>query len=305
MHVVCLLRDNEMVQQMKEYKKDYAVYSKKTMEKEMYAFCYVDGSSENLTCQNRGMRQELLKQAVYDRWIDYGTIHGITHHSMVCMTEEKEYAWQAVVLPFLSEYVEMQIIVLLQRASILYFSDRVSNVSEKIQSYKSKGDVLHNETATEIFNLQLDFQKCKNQIMLDEVTAQEQGIELFDRMREAMYITKEINILDEKIEGLNQLAMFDNGKKQEAQNQELNRYVNRLTVWSILFAALALVITIVPIGDLNIWNVLPDKIVKFRNDNLVKWGFLVLYVVVPLIGTWVTVVHYPLKQWIKKRWKKS
>lgn len=244
MHVMSLVRNNGLSEIIKGYevtKGDYDIYTQKSLMDLLYKYCFVD-KPEGLSCQNLHMEQSLLKEAIYDRWIDYGTIHGVTHHSMVCLTGEDK-TWDVAAKPFLTEYVQMQMIALLQRTSIRYFADKVSKISSNIKTYNVDMDTMEKETQMEIMNLQQMFLKCKNQILLDEVTSQEQGVELFDRMRNALYITKEIDALDNKINDLNQLASMDYDIKNGQKSELTNKLINRLTVWSIPLAALALIVT--------------------------------------------------------------
>lgn len=260
MHVMSLVSNDGLSEKLKGYdhaEREYQIYTKKSLMDLLYMYCFADNPGD-LSCQNLHMERSLLKEAIYDRWIDYGTIHGVTHHSMVCLTGE-DSSWNAVIKPFLTEYVQMQMIALLQRTSIRYFADKVSKISSNIKTYNVDMDTMEKETQMEIMNLQQMFLKCKNQILLDEVTSQEQGVELFDRMRNALYITKEIDALDNKINDLNQLASMDYDIKNGQKSELTNKIINRLTVWSIPLAALALIVTALQTdpswldGALGVW----------------------------------------------------
>ncbi|NLD50276.1 MAG: hypothetical protein GX660_24320, partial [Clostridiaceae bacterium] len=125
MFVCCLVRDDSLSKSIKGENGEYNYLSqcydrsKESISNVLYAFAFIE---ENLTCQNINMKRSILKKSIYARWIDYGTIHGVTHHSLICVTGEDKDLETYVIAPFVTQYVQMAILALLQRVSLLKFS---------------------------------------------------------------------------------------------------------------------------------------------------------------------------------------
>ena len=141
----------------------------------LYRYIFVDGSFA--TCQNDCMKEELLKNSLYLRWQKYGTLYGVSRYSFVMLTTPScpDYLLQY----FETMYVRMAELALMQRASILRFSDILNENKDKDFSawYSNYIEFL-------------------NKFRFPEVSAQEQGIELYDMLCEKMRIKEHAEHLD-------------------------------------------------------------------------------------------------------------
>jgi len=153
-----------------------------------YRFLFIDGN--DATCQSDNMKQELLKKHTYPRWENYGTLYGVSRYSMVMLTTDGAQ-WGAPHLfhSFRSIYTRMAELVLCQRASILLFNERIRN----------------NEFKKDVSSIYNDYLVFLNQFCLDEVTAQEQGIELYDMLWESSRIKSLSKELEAQINATNDL----------------------------------------------------------------------------------------------------
>lgn len=148
----------------------------------LYRMMFVDGSST--TCQSRLMMKRLLEEHIYDRWIEYGTITGITEYSMISVTGSDE---DFLARNFLTEYIEMMILVLAQRASLLAFERMISD------SALGKLDIR---------TIQKSYILFQSQLLLKEVTPQQQGIELYRMLLDNMFIPAQTAEIENQIEAL-------------------------------------------------------------------------------------------------------
>ncbi|MBQ3265286.1 MAG: hypothetical protein IJH07_05860 [Ruminococcus sp.] len=208
MFVCCLVRDEAFSRELKSLiKKDdnsapiigSDIYTDRDISNKLYSFAFVDAKSSS--CQSPEMRETILKRCIYSRWRDWGTVHIVTHHSLMCITGASEDIAASVINPFLTEYVTMASGVLLQRATLMRLSDRCSRISERY--FSDKLDKKERKTIIEeIRNLKKDYVYSQNNIFLTQFTAQEQGIEVFDMMRNEMYIKDSLKNLNYKVNGI-------------------------------------------------------------------------------------------------------
>ncbi len=163
--------------------------------RKLYEAVFVDG--DGLSCHSRTMLKDMLSKHIYDRWVEYhndgalsGTVHGITEYSFVCISASMFSA-----NAFLTEYIEIAMLVLAQRASLLAFERRISEVSTSKKGEKK---------------LQEQYIDFDSQYMLHEVTEQQQGIEIFNIILEKMFIKEEKCDVENQIHNLFELRNFKN-----------------------------------------------------------------------------------------------
>lgn len=205
MFTFCLLRDNCL---SNEVKNNYSEETKSLTE-QLYQIIYVD--PDDVTCQNEEMRKRILQNAVYERWSDYGTLYGVTNYSMVCMTSESELINDGVVKPFLIEYKYLVSLVLAQKIGISLFSEQAGYIVQGVDD----PHLINKKQVKCLINLQEQYITFKNQLLILEASAQEQGIELYQLLRKQMQIAEEQNILDEQLESLYEVTNVSNGNRIE------------------------------------------------------------------------------------------
>lgn len=158
-----------------------------------YEMVFID--ADGLTCQNRTKLAEMNQEHSYARWIEYGTLTGISEYSMVCMTGDGKDIYN--INPFLTEYVEMIILVLAQRASLLAFERAISEVTCKTKSKMTVEKIHRGYVAFE------------SELLLAEVTSQQQGIELYDMMMKNLFIEKLKSDVESQINSLYEIHTAD------------------------------------------------------------------------------------------------
>jgi len=221
MFTLCWYGNNEEIEKLQKF----------DVEKNEYTFCrssfwheyvFVDGGWS--TCQSKTMLPDLLKKHTYDRWIDYGTLWGVSRYSLMAFTTDlptlKENNAEFIINHIQTMYHQLAVLTLAQRASILNFSKRVTEISKLTHSGAS--------ISNDVGKLHKDYIRFVNKIYFSEVTAQEQGIELYDMMLTHMRIRENIKDLDGEIKELHDFAELESSKNN-------NNLLNFITIIGALF----------------------------------------------------------------------
>ena len=179
-----------------------------------YKYVFVD-DGDFVTCQNNGMKEELLKQSTYYRWQKLGTLYGVSRYSFVTITNMEAKGFIDVHMRTI--YSRMFELVILQRASILRFSGEVTKVSALKEGHDK-------ELARRIRSLYREYIRFINQIYFQSVTVQDQGIELYDMLMEQFKSGEKIKDLDAEISELQQYVTLIIDQHRN-ENGELLNYI--------------------------------------------------------------------------------
>ena len=267
MFVMCWYADDKLCAELAKYKKRRESYNY-TSNDDWYKFLFVD--TKETTCKSIAMKEELLKAHTYDRWIDkkYGTLFGYSRYSFVVLTTKGNI----LALQHLKTmYFRMVNLVLVQRASILRFSHEVTHIS----ALKKAKD-----TTKRISHLYERYIRFVNKVYFREVTAQEQGIELYDRIVQVIKIERDVKDLNREIDELHQYASLLEDKRKSNQ-------LHILTVLGALFLVPAF---LTGFFGMNIFSR------KMEVIDPVKYSFIVggIFLIPILLLTWL---------FLKDRWK--
>jgi len=148
------------------------------LSKDWYKFIFVDGGSAGIA--NQEMMEHLIMKHTYQRWVEYGTLYGMSRYSLVMVCDHADFSQTVLKSHMKSMYYQMALIMLFQKAMLLKFAFDVDEISKKFLDKK------HRELIDEGSKLQGDFIKFVNQYWFAEVTPQEQGIEMYNKWREIM-----------------------------------------------------------------------------------------------------------------------
>lgn len=168
-------------------------------EKQLFHHIFID--NQEATYKSPTSIRGQLEACVYDRWVDEGTLYGITQHSMVMLTKQPSTP-NFLFAYFYSEYLELVLFVLAQRMQIIDFSLRAGAIAQK----KTKDKSLALQEAYVIF---------KNKYLLVEACPQEQAIELYQLLQKNLYVLDQKAFLDDQIQSLYEIGMTK-------QNEVLN-----------------------------------------------------------------------------------
>ena len=151
-----------------------------------YRYLFADG--KELSCKNDTMLKQLLKDHTYARWVDDQILYGVTKYSFMGIGAHKS--------PTHKTYDQLVCLVMVQRASLLHFSNEVSRIAILPKVKLVMG-------IRSLYEYHILFM---NHLYFREVTADNQGIELYERLIEELKILNDINMLDAEIEEVNEYA---------------------------------------------------------------------------------------------------
>ncbi|MCS6935909.1 MAG: CorA family divalent cation transporter, partial [Chitinophagales bacterium] len=180
-----------------------------------YKMIFVDDTSPG--CANDVMMHNLIREHTYARWQQYGTLYGMSRYSLVCLTNSLPELQRvnAAMLPvhMRTMYYKMVLLNLLCRASVLRFSDEISGIAGKLNNENIAGYI------EDLYKAYIEF---INKIYFREVTAQEQGIEMYQLMQRVMNIPENIKDLDKEFQELHQFVTIKGDKERNERVKKLN-----------------------------------------------------------------------------------
>jgi len=232
-----------------------------------YKFVFVD--ADQVTVQDPPMRRILLDEASYLRWSGYNTYFGITDYSFVMLTTPLEDLRQPrnnasyLVTHLQTIYFRLAELVLVQRACVQRFSDEVTHVSRLVDvpqisrqlAEPTKTDKTDNAARIALidaFSIEVDrlsgtanelykrYIRFINRVYFREVTAQVQGIELYQKLHARSRLPDMVDALSEEIHELHNYVRQETDRQstlaeqkrqildQERLQQEANDAANRL-----------------------------------------------------------------------------
>ena len=179
-----------------------------------YKYVFVDNGSD-VTCQNMRMKEKLLEVSTYYRWQQYGTLYGISRYSLMALTDTQWFGKNVLAMHLRTIYSRMFELVIVQRASMLRFSGEVTKVS----ALKGKNN---KEISERIGSLYKEYIRFVNQIYFRSVTAQDQGIDLYEMLLKQFDSDAQIKDLDEEISELHQYITLMIDQRRSENGDWLN-----------------------------------------------------------------------------------
>ena len=176
-----------------------------------YKYLFVDGASE--TCQNNEMKKKLLEKHTYLRWQKWSSLYGVSKYSLVYLANDGVPSY--LLDYFETIYARMVELILVQRASMLRFSGEVTKVS-------SLSNEKVNIISERISSLYKEYIRFINQIYFREVTAQDQGIELYAMLQSCLKMEEYIADLDGEIEELHEYVSLKEDRSRNVKASILN-----------------------------------------------------------------------------------
>ena len=237
MFTVCWYGNTELVQHLKGEEAEEAYKTNDWW----YQYIFVD--NDGPTCPNLSRRKELLTEATNSRWIsaNRGTYYGISRYSFVVLTKamNDDFFAKIVCSHVQTMYYKISLLGLVQRASLLRFSQEVTAISQLPKKDPNIG--------ARVSSLFKQYIRFVNKIFFREVTAQEQGIELYDILQAQMRLEKQVKDLELEIQELHgYVSMLD----EEQRNDKLDV----LTYIGALFVVPSFIGTYYGISDFSMKN---------------------------------------------------
>lgn len=167
--------------------------------KSYYEFVFVD-PADRCSCNSPDMRKNLLNDHTYTRWIEFGTLYSIANQSITMLTNAPI---EHLIESFLTQYVQMCCLTLVQKCSVVHFQREASALSSNLEK---SGKTMNRKTITKLMNLQERFVAYQSQLNFSEVSPQEQAIELYAMLRKFMFVDEESDSFNERLSNLENAA---------------------------------------------------------------------------------------------------
>ena len=226
-----------------------------------YSYIYNDTSPMHT---NKFQKQELLKNQTYSRWVEWKTLYGISRYSMVMLTGDFSDTPTYLVRHLQSMYYKMAELCLLQRATVLNFSHEATTVADLINNKD-------NTVIERIENLYKHYLLFINKIYFREITAQEQGIEIYDMMQNSMRIPQEVKGLDYEIDEINRFASMLHDITEQKDMKKLTGKANKLAQIAVAFLVPTLIIGLLSMKSMPDYIDIP----KYLFGGTLAWPFLI------------------------------
>lgn len=197
-----------------------------------YRFIFIDGKYAGIA--NLHMTRDLIKRTTYARFLSWGTLYGISRYSFVCLTDRGDMGYSIIRNHMERMYYQIAVLVLAQRASIVKFNQDITEISKELDISKDN----NSDFVQRIENLSKDIIKFSNRLWHDEITAQEQGIEIYNLAQINMCIREQLKSLRERA---NELFTYLELIKQEESNNRIITLTSLgalflpLTLWAAIF----------------------------------------------------------------------
>lgn len=213
-----------------EYKEGWA--DETYLSNRLYKLIFIE---TEVTCQNTRMKKDLLCKSIYSRWLDTGILYGSSHHSLICVAHGD--VKESVIIPFLTHYIQLAILALAQRATILALSGMASSVAEGFQEDDGikYSEPIKPEQIRKIERLQAKYVKAQSQLFLTEATVQEQGVEIYQLIKDQLYISSNKAELGEQMNNLRDVANISNERLERKSDDKLNQNLSWLTLIALVF----------------------------------------------------------------------
>jgi len=238
-----------------------------------YRFLFVDGGGA--TCQNDALKEKLINEHTYQRWQKTGSLYGCTRYSTVFISDYSDYAKNVLLRTFRTMYVRMAELSLVQRASILKFSEQVTTISDLKEKETGK-------LVSSVSDLYRQYIRFINKVYFSEITAQEQGIEIYAMMKDSMKINGQVKELDEQIEELHSYVSM-------VEDQGRNTNIEMLTIISSVIIIPTLIVAFADMHEKKYWMpvvLVPIAVItvlSIRNKKPERQKVLMIYGVFALV----------------------
>lgn len=176
-----------------------------------YKYLFVDTGWP--TCQNDEMMRDLLRSHTYLRWQKWNSLYGVSRYSFVYLTNSGVPSY--LVDYFMTTYARMMEIALVQRASVLCFSNEVTTLTKRRTWTLEK-------LSEHVDSLNEEYIRFINRMYFNELTSQDQGVELYGLIRQNLDIDSYVEELKDEIEKLHDTISFKVERSRNEKAETLN-----------------------------------------------------------------------------------
>lgn len=167
----------------------------------LYGIISCDSHSDSPTVRDASMLQKLMHKFSLDRWNEYKSYTGVSHHAFVMIKppiDDNAFLFDN----FSYLYVEMVSLVVVQRTALLNILHNTSEASRSIKGIHSLGL----RATSRVAKIKQDIAVFTANINLLDITEQEQGDETYTKIRENLGVNTLSRNVKEQMEGLSDAA---------------------------------------------------------------------------------------------------
>ena len=169
--------------------------------RQLYGIISCDSHSDSPTVRDASMLQKLMHKFSLDRWNEYKSYTGVSHHAFVMIKPPRDD--NAFLFDnFLDLYAEMVSLVVAQRTALLNILHNTSEASRSIKGIHSLGL----RATSRVAKIKQDIAVFTANINLLDITEQEQGDETYTKIRENLGVNTLSRNVKEQVEGLSDAA---------------------------------------------------------------------------------------------------
>lgn len=190
--------------------------SKKINSDWLYSYVFGDKEIKN-SIANSLLQEKHLEDHIYTRWIEKGTVYGISRDSFVALTPNNWYGSTLIRTHMNTMYYTIAVLCLAQRTSILKFTTEIANIADLAKLEEEKKTIAN---IKEVYKNYIEF---INKLYFREITPQIQGIELYNQFQKLLNIDKEITDLDNEISELHQYVSLIQDERRNEEAAKLNK----------------------------------------------------------------------------------
>ena len=169
--------------------------------RQLYGIISCDSHSDSPTVRDASMLQKLMHKFSLDRWNEYKSYTGVSHHAFVMIKppiDDNAFLFDN----FSYLYVEMVSLVVVQRTALLNILHNTSEASRSIKGIHSLGL----RATSRVAKIKQDIAVFTANINLLDITEQEQGDETYTKIRENLGVNTLSRNVKEQVEGLSDAA---------------------------------------------------------------------------------------------------
>ncbi|MCR5324956.1 MAG: hypothetical protein K6E85_16995 [Lachnospiraceae bacterium] len=236
MYVAFATCEKTFIEKVTELKDgDYCYKKDGELNNSIYEIAYTDNAG-NCSCPDSKLRDELLEQALYNRWLPYGTLYTITAMEMGMISSADiggslDYLYEN----FITCYLQMVYITLIQRASIVKFNLETAEIA---RHFAANGKKLDRSGIRNIMNLQERHAAFDSQLLFSEVSPEQQAIEMYDKLKQVFALEEEDKKLDDKLTSLYEITDTDIGINVNIRVEILTKVSIILSLAALLYSIL-------------------------------------------------------------------
>ena len=190
MYVMSLVKNDAAKTLLEQKNGQYAFETDTKLSKSIYEYVFVD-PDDNCSCNDKSMRSELLQTHLNRRWLEYGTLYGASQRSFVALGSAGMPDY--VVTSFLTLYMQLACLAVACYATLNKFEQEIAQVSHQPDSPEKRLAVL---------DIRERFLQYQSRLGSNNITYQEQGIELSQMVRDALGVRDVEEIITKRLDAL-------------------------------------------------------------------------------------------------------